>query len=51
MEFKLKNEKVADRQMEADELIFDQNRLVLLGRLYHSLVNSIIYKIIFMLML
>ncbi|CAO3622394.1 unnamed protein product [Cunninghamella blakesleeana] len=37
MEFKLKNEKVADRQMEADELIFDQNRLVLLGRLYHSL--------------
>ncbi|CAO3612442.1 unnamed protein product [Cunninghamella echinulata] len=37
MEFKLKNEKTPDRQLEADELIFDQNRLVLLGRLYHSL--------------
>ncbi|KAI8063832.1 Sec8 exocyst complex component-specific domain-containing protein [Gongronella butleri] len=37
MEFKLKNETHADRQMEADELIFDQNKLIFLGRLYHSL--------------
>ncbi|KAF7732333.1 hypothetical protein EC973_005229 [Apophysomyces ossiformis] len=33
MELKLKN----DRQLEADELIFDSKRLIALGRLYHSL--------------
>ncbi|KAG0169785.1 hypothetical protein DFQ29_009538 [Apophysomyces sp. BC1021] len=33
MELKLKNE----RQLEAEELIFDNKRLVALGRLYHSL--------------
>ncbi|KAI8093036.1 Sec8 exocyst complex component-specific domain-containing protein [Halteromyces radiatus] len=37
MEFKLKNETEPNRQIEADELIFDQNKLIFLGRLYHSL--------------
>ncbi|CAO3591713.1 unnamed protein product [Absidia cylindrospora] len=37
MEFKLKNESQPERQIEADELIFDQNKLIFLGRLYHSL--------------
>ncbi|KAI8340907.1 Sec8 exocyst complex component-specific domain-containing protein [Chlamydoabsidia padenii] len=37
MEFKLKNASQPDRQIEADELIFDQNKLIFLGRLYHSL--------------
>lgn len=38
MEFKLKNESEPNRQIEAEELIFDQNKLIFLGRLYHSLV-------------
>ncbi|ORX58842.1 hypothetical protein DM01DRAFT_1333460 [Hesseltinella vesiculosa] len=37
MEFKLKNESQPDRQIHADELIFDQSKLIFLGRLYHSL--------------
>jgi hypothetical protein len=42
MEFKLKNESEPNRQIEAEELIFDQNKLIFLGRLYHSLVSKTI---------